>query len=335
MTRIRLGDAITTRKGYAFKSNWYTDTGTPIVKVSNLTEESVDNSNLTFIPDEIAQDYRQYVLNTDDIIIQTVGSWPSNPASVVGKVIRIPSLAAGALLNQNAVIIYPDERIYKKYLYYLLKDNRFKDYIVGCAQGAASQASITLEAIRNFTFTLPPLPTQRKIAAILSAYDDLIENNTRRIQILEEIAQAIYRHWFVDYQFPGYEDVQIVDSALSAKPKGWDIVTLETVCDLVTDGAHRSPLTINGNGFPMASVKDMTPWEININTCRTISEDDYHNLVKANCKPLVGDVLIAKDGSYLKYILGFTPFGGQIVKENSDGRPRIGSVTDSPRSSAV
>jgi type I restriction enzyme, S subunit len=159
-----------------------------------------------------------------------------------------------------------------------------------------------VNVVKEISVPSPPLLTQRKIAAILSAYDDLIENNTQRIQILEEMAQTLYRHWFVDYKFPGHEDVQIVDSALSAKPKGWDIVTLETVCDLVTDGAHRSPLTINGNGFPMASVKDMTPWEININTCRTISEDDYHNLVKANCKPLVGDVLIAKDGSYLKYI---------------------------------
>ena len=61
---------------------------------------------------------------------------------------------------------------------------------------------------------LPPIPTQRKIAAILSAYDDLIENNTRRIKILEEMAQALYRVWFVDFRFPGHEKVPMVDSPL-------------------------------------------------------------------------------------------------------------------------
>ncbi len=69
---------------------------------------------------------------------------------------------------------------------------------------------------------LPPLATQRKIAAILSAYDDLIENNTRRIEILEEMAQRIYREWFVHFRFPGHEDVPLVDSELGPIPEGWE-----------------------------------------------------------------------------------------------------------------
>ena len=69
---------------------------------------------------------------------------------------------------------------------------------------------------------LPPLPTQRKIASILSAYDDLIENNTRRIAILEEMAQAIYREWFVNFRFPGHENVKLVDSPLGQIPEGWE-----------------------------------------------------------------------------------------------------------------
>ncbi len=69
----------------------------------------------------------------------------------------------------------------------------------------------------------PPVPTQRKIAAILSAYDDLIENNTRRIEILEEMAQALYREWFVHFRFPGHEQVKMVDSALGPIPQGWEV----------------------------------------------------------------------------------------------------------------
>ena len=81
---------------------------------------------------------------------------------------------------------------------------------------------------RNFLYllpvTIPPLPTQRKIAAILSAYDDLIENNTRRIAILEEMAQLLYREWFVHFRFPGHEKKRMVESALGMIPEGWKVV---------------------------------------------------------------------------------------------------------------
>ncbi|MBU4492171.1 MAG: hypothetical protein KKD69_06890 [Euryarchaeota archaeon] len=102
-----LGEHIQTQKGFAFKSQWYSDCGTPIVKVSDLTDDSIDTLNLTCIPDDIATIYMKYKLQSGDTIIQTVGSWPRNPKSVVGKVIKVPSRASGALLNQNAVKISP------------------------------------------------------------------------------------------------------------------------------------------------------------------------------------------------------------------------------------
>lgn len=221
-----LGSLVQTQKGFAFKSEWYSEKGTPIVKVSNFTEDSVDVSDLTFIPDEIAVDYLKYRLLKDDVVIQTVGSWPTNPQSVVGKVVKIPMQASGALLNQNNAKLIPNHRLDKQFLFYLLKSKSFKEFIVGCAQGAASQASITLDDIRRFSFWLPPLPTQRKIAALLSAYDDLIENNTRRIKILEEMAQSLYREWFVNFRFPDHEQVALVNSPLGPIPKGWEISVL-------------------------------------------------------------------------------------------------------------
>lgn len=151
-----LGKHIQTHKGYAFKSSWYQDSGVKLVKVSDFTDDSVDTSELVCIVEEIAQNYKKHELQVNDIIIQTVGSWPSNPQSVVGKVIRIPRQAAKSLLNQNAVKIIPKGLINQSFLYYLLKSEEFKKYIIGCAQGAASQASITLDSIREFNFLLPP-----------------------------------------------------------------------------------------------------------------------------------------------------------------------------------
>ena len=228
--QTKLGDLHTTQKGFAFKSLWYSDNGHPIVKVSDFTVDSIDTNSLTRIPYEIVEKYLRYELREGDVVVQTVGSWPSNPASVVGKCISVPRLADKSLLNQNAVRLDPNDRIVKRFLYYSLRSPMFCSYIVGTAQGAASQAAITLDAIRNYVLSLPPLPTQHKIASILSNYDELIENNTRRIKILEEMAQSIYREWFVNYRFPGHEKVKMVDSPLGIIPEGWEVKSLsETI----------------------------------------------------------------------------------------------------------
>jgi len=109
---------------------------------------------------------------------------------------------------------------------------------------------IRIEQLKNVDICLPPLPTQRKIAAILSAYDDLIENNTRRIRILEEMAQLIYREWFVKFRFPGHEKVRMVDSELGPIPEGWEI-------HLVSDVAKRLKVAVKytqSNVLPMGNI---------------------------------------------------------------------------------
>ncbi len=229
--RNRLGDLVETQKGYAFKSGWYCDAGRPIVKVSDFTDDSVDSSNLVCIPETIATDYLKYELETGDVVVQTVGSWPTNPASVVGKCVRVRDNAAGALLNQNAVKLSPANGFHRQFLFYLLRGDDFKTYIIGTAQGAASQAAITLEAIRGYEFDVPPLPVQQRIAEILSAYDELIENNQRRIRILEEMARTLYREWFVYFRYPGYEKITRVPSPLGDIPKGWEVKKLGQISE--------------------------------------------------------------------------------------------------------
>ena len=190
---VSINDYITTLKGFAFKSAWYTESGIPIVKVSDFTQDSVSPDKVSFIPIETSSDFEKYKLQKGDVLIQTVGSWEHNPNSVVGKVVKVPEILNDSLLNQNIVKIIPNDTIDKNFLYYLLKNDVFKGYILNTAQGAANQASITLESIRAFKFTYKNKTTQRKIASILSAYDDLIENNLKRIKLLEEQAFLKYK----------------------------------------------------------------------------------------------------------------------------------------------
>ena len=119
---------------------------------------------------------------------------------------------------------------------------RFYYYMFRSPQGRALVSSITTGAvvsgIRGSELVMlkvpkPPLSTQRKIATILSNYDDLIENNTRRIRILEEMAQTIYREWFVEFRFPGHENVKMVESELGLIPEGWEVGKLGDLAEAV------------------------------------------------------------------------------------------------------
>lgn len=214
---VRLGEYIDTLKGNAFKSSLYKDNGIPIVRASNFTDRSIEKDKMVYM--DYDEDYDRFILERKDVLCQTVGSWLNNPNSLVGKIVRVPDYLDGSYLNQNIVKITPDENLDNNYLFYRLKVDDYKHYCVDNAQGAANQASITLKTIRRFKFSLPDLQTQEKIADILSTYDDLIENNNRRIEILEKTVEEIYKEWFVRMRFPGHENTKFIKGI----PEGWAV----------------------------------------------------------------------------------------------------------------
>lgn len=116
------------------------------------------------------------------------------------------------------------------FLTYLLRSPYYRQTLIGLSGGSAI-VNISQDTLASLTLTLPPLYVQRKIASILSAYDDLIENNLRRIKILEEMAQMIYREWFVHFRFPGHEKVRMVKSELGMIPEGWEVRRLATLVE--------------------------------------------------------------------------------------------------------
>jgi len=200
---FKLGENISYKKGFAFKSSLYQETGRLIIRVSDTTMDSVNTESCLRINEDIAKQYLDYELKKDDIVIMTVGSWPENPSSVVGKVIRIPNYAEGALLNQNAVRIKSKGLINQHFLYYNLKNKEFSGYIVNNAQGSANQASITLDDIFSYSFKCPPLPEQTAIASILSSLDDKIDLLHRQNATLEKMAETLFRQWFVEEEWNG------------------------------------------------------------------------------------------------------------------------------------
>ena len=143
-----------------------------------------------------------------------------NKIASPGSIYRMPNLNRPTSLAMNLFLLRTDvAHLDQTFAYFWLKAN--EPYVKSFSCGAAT-ATITKKAVRELELPLPPLSVQRKIAAILSAYDDLIGNNVRRIKILEEMLQNLYREWFVKFRFPGHQQVRFTDSAIGQIPEGWE-----------------------------------------------------------------------------------------------------------------
>lgn len=134
--------------------------------------------------------------------------------------------------SDNTIVVQAvEDSVTLKFLYYLLKHADLNRYA-----GGAAQPLLTQSRLKPIEFLLPPLAVQSQIAAILSAYDDLIENNTRRIEILEEMARRLYEEWFVQFRFPGCEEVVFKESELGPIPEGWDLATVAETFEILGGG---------------------------------------------------------------------------------------------------
>ena len=118
-----------------------------------------------------------------------------------------------------------NKKVDNRYLYYVLSSDSFIESTVTASKGTKMPRG-DKDAMRRYAIPLPPLPAQQRIASILSAYDDLIENNQRRIRILEDIARNLYREWFVNFRYPGHASAPLVVSLLGQIPQGWEVKTL-------------------------------------------------------------------------------------------------------------
>ena len=290
---VRLGDVIDYKKGFAFKSSMYKSTGTYIVRVSDTTANSVDVSLCNCISPELAHQYTDYSLKTKDIIIATVGSWPTNPASIVGKVVRVPESANNALLNQNAVRIRSNGIVDSDYIYYLLKEEHFSKYLVGIAQGSANQASITLKDIFGYSFSAPSeIKDQRRIASILSSLDRKIELNNKINADLEEMAQAIFKNWFVDFE--PFKDGKFVDSELGMIPEGWKVGSPYEYVKVVYGAPYKSAkFNDHGEGLPLIRIRDLKDCNPQFYTPEILQQTEYVNK---------GDIVAGMDAEFVPHI---------------------------------
>jgi type I restriction enzyme S subunit len=224
----KLGKYCKIISGYAFKSNDLSEgTDIPVIKIGNISNGNdviIDNS-IQYVSKDFLSIDKKYHIVKGDVLISLTGSHINQPNSMVGRSCRNFS-DTEFLLNQRAGKVIPNDNADKDYLYYLLNTESFKYSICNRAYGAANQANISPSDIEGIKWDFPSLPTQQKIASILSAYDNLIENNNKRIKILEQMAENLYKEWFVRFRFPGHETTPLENGI----PKGWKKGELADVC---------------------------------------------------------------------------------------------------------
>lgn len=219
---------------YPKKSEFKKD-GVIFLNAGSISGGRFDISSVNYISQDKYDSILKGRVEPNDIIITTRGNG-------VGQCFFYNGEYGNALINAQMLIIRADlERIHPKFIYYSFISESCQRNFSNYSSGSA-QPQLPISSLKEIEIVIPSLETQKCIANILSTYDDLIENNLKRIKLLEETAQNIYKEWFVNFRFPNYEHTEF--DGESGLPVGWEILTVKDYCDIISRG---STLDYNGD----------------------------------------------------------------------------------------
>lgn len=197
--------------GTQLKASDYVPKGTPVINVRNIGYGDLRAEKLEFVPDRVVARLGKHVLETCDIVFGRKGA--------VDRHLLVREPESGWIQGSDCIRLrIQTEEIVPVYLSFAFRLPRHKQWMINQCSNKATMASLNQDVIGRILVDLPDPPTQKRIASILAAYDKLIENNQRRIQLLEQAARLLYKEWFVHLRFPGHEHAKIVDGV----PEGWE-----------------------------------------------------------------------------------------------------------------
>ena len=246
------------------KRSEFREQGVLFLNTTNIVQNRLDLTEANFVSPEKFDEMKKGRLQRFDIVMTTRGS--------IGKVALFDCDPPKGLINAQMLILRADDEIInRKFLFYQTCSDDFQTKLKNFASGSA-QPQIPIIDLKEVEIAVPPLPAQRKIAAVLSAYDDLIENNTRRIKILEEMASTIYREWFVEFRFPGHEQVEMVESELGLIPQGW-VAEFSDYVDF-KEGPGLRRWQYRDNGIPFLNIRTLVDNDIDLSKVQYLDQDE-------------------------------------------------------------
>lgn len=198
-----------------------------LIRSQHVFDRMFERADLAFISKQHSDELANAEVRSGDILLNITGDGVTFARACIA-----PDEILPACVNQHVSIIRVDRSVcVPGYLLAFLTHPLTKRYIESFNTGGSRRA-ITKGHIESFEIPIPPIPVQRRIASILSAYDGLIENNQRRIKILEEMARSLYREWFVYFRFPSHDKVKMVPSRLGPIPQGWEVRRVTECVDI-------------------------------------------------------------------------------------------------------
>jgi len=255
------------QEGPGLRKWQWTNVGMKVINVTNiLSDGQIDTANTRrFISlDEFNEKYRHFAVDDGDIVIASSGN-------TYGKIGRISAKDLPVMMNTSVIRLRSADkrRLDDDFLYAFLRSDLFRNQMESFVIGSA-QPNFGPSHLKQMVMPLPPLPVQRRIAGILSAYDELIENNQGRIKILEEMARSLYREWFVHFRFPGHDKVKMVPSTLGPIPQGWEVVSFTDIADVLSGGTPKTDIAEYWNGnIPFFTPRDAP-------ACFYVQDTDKH-----------------------------------------------------------
>lgn len=211
---ILLGEVVEVVNGFAFKSSDFLerkiDNSLPVIKIKNVANGDVHLTGCQF--HKYDQKLNKFIVESGDVLLALTGNHPEVMTQVVGEASRY-KLSEKAILNQRVAKVLPKvwDLLSNDFLYYFLKDDNTHDYLASQSTGSANQANISKVDIENIPLSLPPLSEQTAIAEVLSSLDDKIDLLHRQNKTLEQLAETLFRQWFVEEAEESWEVGTLVD----------------------------------------------------------------------------------------------------------------------------
>lgn len=210
---------------YRPRPSEFVDGGTAFIRAADLSHGQVQFGSASGISDLALKRIRKGIGRPGDVLFSHKGT--------VGKLARVPLDAPPFVCSPQTTFwrVLDESSLRRDYLFAYMRSRKFIDQWWGRKGDTDMADYVSLTAQRQLRVVVPPLDVQRRIAEPLAAMDDLVENNRRRVEVLEDIARAIYREWFLYFRYPGHENVPLVDSSHGPIPDSW---RMGSVDDLVT-----------------------------------------------------------------------------------------------------
>lgn len=246
---VRLNEVVRIQNGYAFKSKNFSINGNPVIKIKNVNGRFVDVIDTQFYPNELCGDLGKFLINNDDILIAMTG------AGSVGRVSKFKQKnSMKYYLNQRVGKIIPDKyKLDNEFLFQVLSTKTYEKILFDLGNGSG-QPNLSPATIGLVNIPLPPIQEQKNIGKVLSDLDEKIETNNQINKTLEEMSAAIFKQWFVDFEFPNENGEpyrssggEMVESELGMIPSGWNVETLGKIIN-ISSGKRPLNRTDNKNG---------------------------------------------------------------------------------------